>query len=323
VIEAEGIGKTLGERTLVHGFSLRVRRGDRIGFVGPNGAGKTTLINLLIGRLVPDNGTIRHGANIQTAMLDQRRQALDPDETLEHFLTEGRGQSLVVNGAQRHVTAYMKDFLFKPEQARTPVRELSGGEKARLALARLLARPANLLVLDEPTNDLDMETLDLLQELVAGFDGTVLLVSHDRDFLDRTVNAVIAPDAERSGHWLTYAGGYSDMRAQQGERKQARTQPVSKAATAPDKTRPISKPSTTTKLSYKQRYALETLPEKIDDATTQIMTLERKIADPSLFSRDPNAFQKAASDLQSLRESLASMEEQWLELELLREEIER
>src|SRR5690606_33212963 len=196
--------------------STRIQRGDRVGLVGPNGAGKTTLLKMLIGELAPDGGTVRLGANLEIAALDQKR-TLDPQETLANYLTDGRGENLVVNGEQRHVVSYMKDFLFRPEQARTPVRELSGGERARLILARMLSRPANLLVLDEPTNDLDMETLDLLQELVAGFPGTVLLVSHDRDFLDRTVTSVIVP--EGGGRWLEYAGGYSDMLAQRGSKK--------------------------------------------------------------------------------------------------------
>ena len=216
VIEAKGIAKSFGDLTVVKGFSTRIQRGDRLGLVGPNGAGKTTLLKLLTGALAPDEGTVRLGTNLEIAALDQKRE-FDPDETLAHFLTDGRGENLVINGEERHVVSYMKDFLFKPEQARTPVRELSGGERARLILARVLARPANLLVLDEPTNDLDMETLDLLQELVSGFAGTVILVSHDRDFLDRTVTSVLAPDG--GGRWIEYAGGYSDMLAQRGGNK--------------------------------------------------------------------------------------------------------
>ena len=187
-----------------------------MGWSGRTAAGKTTLLKLLTGELAPDEGTMRLGTNLEIAALDQKRE-FDPDETLAHFLTDGRGENLVINGEERHVVSYMKDFLFKPEQARTPVRELSGGERARLILARVLARPANLLVLDEPTNDLDMETLDLLQELVSGFAGTVILVSHDRDFLDRTVTSVLAPDG--GGRWIEYAGGYSDMLAQRGGHK--------------------------------------------------------------------------------------------------------
>src|SRR5690606_2754109 len=188
-------------------------RGDRVGFVGTNGAGKTTLLKMLIGQLAPDAGTVRLGAHLEIAALDQKRE-LYPSETPAHYLTDRRGDSRRGNGPAKHVVSYMKDCLFKPAQARTPVRELSGGERARLVLARILSRPANLLVLDEPTNDLDMETLDLLQELVAGYAGTVLLVSHDRDFLDRTVTSVIVPEGD--GRWIEYAGGYADMLAQRG-----------------------------------------------------------------------------------------------------------
>ena len=193
VIEAEKITKAYGARTIVAPFSIRVHRGDCIGLVGPNGAGKTTLLKMLTGQLAPDSGTVKLGTNLEIATLDQRREDLNLDDTLAHYLTDGRGETLLVNGEQRHVTGYMKEFLFQPEQARTPIRNLSGGERARLMLARILSRPTNLLILDEPTNDLDIETLDLLQEIVAGFAGTVLLVSHDRDFLDRTVTSTIAP----------------------------------------------------------------------------------------------------------------------------------
>nr|WP_238484278.1 ABC-F family ATP-binding cassette domain-containing protein [Oricola indica] len=325
VIEAKDISKAFGEKSLVRDFSLRVHRGDRIGLIGPNGAGKTTLVNLLTGDLKPDTGTVRHGANLDMAVLDQRRDALDPNESLEHFLTDGRGQSLIVNGEQKHVVSYMKDFLFKPEQARTPVRELSGGEKARLILARTLARPANLLILDEPTNDLDMETLDLLQELVSGFPGTVLLVSHDRDFLDRTVNAVIAPDDTRpgEGRWIAYAGGYSDMLAQKGET--ARSQKTkAKPAASKAPAAPAAKPSQPAKgkLSYKQKYALETLPAEIEKLSGEIEDLEANLADPKLFSSDAAAFNRIAADLEAKRERHSALEEQWLELEMLREEVE-
>ena len=331
VIEADAIAKRFGDRTLVRDFSLRVHRGDRIGLVGPNGAGKTTLVRLLTGGLPPDEGTLRLGANLDMAVLDQRRDALDPDETLEHFLTDGRGQSLIVNGEQKHVVSYMKDFLFAPEQARTPVRELSGGEKARLILARTLARPTNLLVLDEPTNDLDMETLDLLQELIAGFPGTVLLVSHDRDFLDRTVNAVIAPDDARpgEGYWTVYAGGYSDMLAQRGgeTRQQAKPKqagaPKTPAGPEPKKPQPgRGKGKGKGKLSYKQKFALETLPGEIETLAADVATLEAKLADPQLFARDPAAFNATAAELDAKRERHAALEEEWLELEMLREEIE-
>lgn len=216
VIEADAITKSYGERVIIAPFSLRVHRGDCIGLVGPNGAGKTTLLKMLTGQLQPDSGTVKLGTNLEIATLDQKREDLNPNDTLAHYLTDGRGDNLLVNGELKHVTGYMKDFLFQPEQARTPIRNLSGGERARLILARILARPTNLLILDEPTNDLDIETLDLLQEIVAGFSGTVILVSHDRDFLDRTVTSTIAPanPDQPDGRWIEYAGGYSDMMAQ-------------------------------------------------------------------------------------------------------------
>lgn len=321
VIEAKGLGKSLGGQQLVHDFSIRINRGDRIGLIGPNGAGKTTLVRLLTGALTPDTGTVKLGTNLNMAMLDQRRDALDPNETLEHFLTDGRGQTLVVNDTQKHVASYMKDFLFKPEQARTPVRELSGGEKARLVLAKILARPSNFLVLDEPTNDLDMETLDLLQELVSGFAGTVLVVSHDRDFLDRTVNAIIAPDEANAGRWITYAGGYTDMLAQRrSDGKPAAAKPDTAKDAKQAEARAKSKPSG--KLSYKDKYALETLPGEIEALEAEIEKLERELADPDLFSRDATRFNATSQALTEKQQSRAEKEERWLELEMLREELE-
>jgi ATP-binding cassette subfamily F protein uup len=324
VIEAKGISKSYGDLAVVRDFSTRIQRGDRIGLVGPNGAGKTTLLKMLTGELAPDAGSVRLGVNLEIATLDQKREAANPNETLAHYLTDGRGENLVVNGEQRHVVSYMKDFLFKPEQARTPVRELSGGERARLLLARVLARPANLLVLDEPTNDLDMETLDLLQELVAGFAGTVLLVSHDRDFLDRTVTSVIAPEGD--GNWIEYAGGYSDMLAQRGGRRlderKARAKPAD-SAPAPEK-RPSEAPKAAArKLSFKQQFALDNLPKKIEAVTASIARLEDAIADPAYYERDPAGFQKTIAALDAERTTLAALEEEWLELEMLREELEK
>jgi len=321
VIEAKNIGKSFGDLTVVRGFSTRIQRGDRVGLVGPNGAGKTTLLKMLTGALEPDTGTVRLGTNLEIATLDQKREAVDPAETLAQYLTDGRGENLVINGEQRHVVSYMKDFLFKADQARTPVRELSGGERARLILARVLARPANLLVLDEPTNDLDMETLELLQELVAGFAGTVILVSHDRDFLDRTVTSVIAPVGD--GSWIEYAGGYSDMLAQRGgtrldDRKaRARTE-----AASPDKPEPSAPKGPAKKLSFKQKFALENLPKKIEAVTESIARLENNIADPAYYERDPASFQKTIAALDKERATLATLEEEWLELEMLREELE-
>jgi len=322
VIEAKNIEKSFGDLTVVKGFSTRIQRGDRIGLVGPNGAGKTTLLKMLTGELQPDSGSVRLGTNLEIATLDQKREAVDPQETLGHYLTDGRGDNLVINGEERHVVSYMKDFLFKPEQARTPVRELSGGERARLLLARVLARPANLLVLDEPTNDLDMETLELLQELVAGFAGTVILVSHDRDFLDRTVTSIIAPDGE--GRWIEYAGGYADMLAQRGGtrlndrravQKQAGDTPRAESAAEAQK-------GPAKKLSFKQKFALESLPGKMAAVSASISALENNIADPAFYERDPKGFQKTIAALDKERATLVAMEEEWLELEMLREELE-
>jgi ATP-binding cassette subfamily F protein uup len=320
VIEAKNIEKSFGDLTVVKGFSTRIQRGDRIGLVGPNGAGKTTLLKMLTGELKPDSGTVRLGTNLEIATLDQKREAVDPQETLAHFLTDGRGENLVINGEERHVVSYMKDFLFKAEQARTPVRELSGGERARLILARVLARPANLLVLDEPTNDLDMETLELLQELVAGFAGTVILVSHDRDFLDRTVTSIIAPDGD--GRWIEYAGGYSDMLAQRGGTKLDDRRAVSKAPAEASRAdaAPAKRPAK--KLSFKQKFALENLPTRMAAVSASISALENNIADPAFYERDPKGFQKTIAALDKERATLAAMEEEWLELEMLREELE-
>jgi len=326
VIEADKITKAYGERTIVAPFSIRVHRGDCIGLVGPNGAGKTTLLKMLTGQLAPDSGTVKLGTNLEIATLDQRREDLNLDDTLAHYLTDGRGETLLVNGEQRHVTGYMKEFLFQPEQARTPIRNLSGGERARLMLARILSRPTNLLILDEPTNDLDIETLDLLQEIVAGFAGTVLLVSHDRDFLDRTVTSTIAPADPESpdGRWIEYAGGYSDMMAQRRgaieEKRKAEKAEKAKAADAAPATAPADKAKG--KLSYKQKFALENLPKEMEKVEKDIAAREAKMADPNLFTRDPAAFNKLAADLEKLRASLTKMEEEWLELEMLREELE-
>ncbi|KRD49955.1 ABC-F family ATP-binding cassette domain-containing protein [Ensifer sp. ENS10] len=326
VIEAEKVSKAYGDRTIVAPFSIRVHRGDRIGLVGPNGAGKTTLLKMLTGQIEPDAGTVKLGTNLEMATLDQKREDLNLDDTLAHYLTDGRGDNLLVNGEQRHVTGYMKDFLFQPEQARTPIRELSGGERARLMLARILSRATNLLILDEPTNDLDIETLDLLQEIVAGFAGTVILVSHDRDFLDRTVTSTIAPanPEEPDGRWIEYAGGYSDMMAQrkgaiEEKRKAEKAEKAKADAAAPAADAPKAAKG---KLSYKQKFALENLPKEIAKAEADAAKREEKMADPKLFTKDPNAFAKLAQELEKLRADLARMEEEWLELEMLREELE-
>ena len=327
VIEAEKITKAFGERVIVQPFSMRVHRGDCIGLVGPNGAGKTTLLKMLTGQMDPDSGIVKLGTNLEIATLDQRREDLNLDDTLAHYLTDGRGENLLVNGEQRHVTGYMKDFLFQPEQARTPIRELSGGERARLMLARILARPANLLILDEPTNDLDIETLDLLQEVVAGFPGTVILVSHDRDFLDRTVTSTLAPANPEApdGRWIEYAGGYSDMLVQRkgAEAERRKVEKAEKEKSAAVATAAAGDaPKGKGKLSYKQKFALETLPKEIEKTETAIALCEKKMADPNLFARDPSGFAKLAAELEKLKADQARMEEEWLELEMLREALE-
>ncbi len=326
VVEAENITKAYEERMIVAPFSIRVHRGDRIGLVGPNGAGKTTLLKMLTGQLEPDCGWVKLGTNLEIATLDQKREDLDPEDTLSHYLTDGRGETLLVNGEQRHVAGYMKDFLFQPEQIRTPIKNLSGGERARLMLARMLARPSNLLILDEPTNDLDIETLDLLQEIVAGYNGTVILVSHDRDFLDRTVTSTIAPAVPDApdGRWIEYAGGYTDMLAQRKGAQEERRK-AEKAAEKPKAESTIASsdtPKAKGKLSYKQKFALENLPKEMEKAETEIALREKKMADPNLFTKDPANFNKLAAEMEKLREKLTSMEEEWLELEMLREEIE-
>lgn len=322
VIEAKNISKSYGSRNIIDDFSIRINRGDCIGLIGPNGAGKTTLLNMLIGKLKPDQGVVKLGTNLDIAQVDQKRSDLPLNDTLAHYLTDGRGENLLVRGEQKHVTGYMKDFLFAPEQARTPISKLSGGERARLILARILARTSNLLVLDEPTNDLDMETLDLLQEIVTSYPGTVVLVSHDRDFLDRTVTSVLAPanpDAS-DGKWIEYAGGYSDMLAQRkevlAEQKQAKKSGATKSA-------PVKSNSqkTSNKLSFKQKFALENLPLQIAEGEEKANALEAKMADGTFYSSDPSGFAKSASELEKLLLDLEKMEEEWLELEMLREEL--
>jgi ATP-binding cassette subfamily F protein uup len=320
VAELKGVSFAFGSRPVVRNLSLLVARGDRLGIVGPNGAGKTTLVSLLTGRLAPDAGTVRLGANLQTLVIDQKRETLDPAATLRDTLTGGRGDTIEVGGVKRHVVGYMKDFLFAPEQAGTPVGALSGGEQARLLLARGLAQPANLLVLDEPTNDLDAETLDVLQEYLAGYAGTLLLVSHDRDFLDRVCTGLVATHGD--GIWREYAGGWSDMTAQrQGE---AETPPRDRApppAPRPGSQRAAAAPRPA-RLSYKQKFALETLPGEIAALEARIAALKGELDDPQLFARDRARFDRVAAEIAACSEQLSAREEQWLELEILREAAE-
>jgi ATP-binding cassette subfamily F protein uup len=321
VIKAEGVSKSYGDRSIVKDFSIRVLRGDRIGVIGANGAGKTTLLNLLTGLLEPDKGWVKLGQTLEMATLDQSRSSLDPSGSLSDALTGGRGDMVQVDGKPRHVIGYMKDFLFTPEQARTPVGALSGGERGRLTLACALAKPSSLLVLDEPTNDLDFETLDLLQEIIADYSGTVLVVSHDRDFLDRVATSVIM--SEGGGSWIEYAGGYSDMVAQRGAGVAARvaTAAAAKPAKQASAERPVEK-AKPQKLTFKDQHALKTLPGEIDALQKKIEGLRRILADAGLYARDRAAFDKASADLPKAEASLADAEEKWLTLEMMREAAE-
>ncbi len=320
VAEAKHISKSYGDRPIVDDFSIRVARGDRIGIVGPNGAGKTTLISMLTGADSPDTGTIRLGANIEMATLDQHRESLDPKTTLADALTGGRGDSIMVNGKPKHVIGYMKDFLFQQEQARTPLEVLSGGERGRLMLARALAKPSNVLVLDEPTNDLDLETLDVLEEMLGDYDGTVILVSHDRDFLDRVVTSVIAP--EGNGRWVEYAGGYSDMLAQRGADLKQRA--IESAAADKPKESKGSAPTSSSKrrLNFNEKHALETLPKTMAKLQAEIAKQQKLLDDPGLYAKDRKKFDAASAAIAKAHTELDAAEEKWIELEMLREEIE-
>jgi ATP-binding cassette subfamily F protein uup len=296
-------------------------RGDRLGVVGPNGAGKTTLVNLITGAMEPDSGTVRLGANLEMATLDQRRENLDPEWRLAEALTGGRGDHVILGGRSRHVVSYMKDFLFSPEQARTPLKVLSGGERARVMLARALAKPSNMLVLDEPTNDLDLETLDVLGEMLGAYEGTIILISHDRDFLDRVVEGVIVPEGD--GRWTDYAGGYSDMLAQRGADIWWRKGGEAKQPKAA-KPRPPEPPrkSERKKLSFNQQHALKTLPRRIESLQAKIAALQARLHDPEFYGRDPKAFADASAALVTAQSELEEAEEHWLALEMLREELD-
>ena len=311
VIEAEGIAKSFGERTILKGFSTRILRGDRVGVIGPNGAGKSTLLKLLTGEIEPDAGTVRLGTNLEIARFDQHRAQLDPDRTPWEILCPAGGDRVEVLGRWRHVVGYLRDFLFREEQARQPVRALSGGERNRLLLARILARPSNLLILDEPTNDLDMDTLDLLEEALADYAGTLLLVSHDRDFLDRLVTSTIVFEGE--GKVVEYAGGYSDWLAQ---RAPAAAAPARKPEAAEKPKAAAPRPRG---FDARLQRELDRLPEKMARAEAAIAEVENRLADPGLYARDPVAFARGTDELERLRHDLAALEERWLELEEQRE----
>jgi ATP-binding cassette subfamily F protein uup len=322
VIEAKNIGKAYGEHKIVENFSIRIQRGDRVGIVGPNGAGKTTLVNLLTGADSLDSGSVRLGANLEMATLDQHRESLDPKSTLAEALTGGRGDHVMVGGKPKHVVSYMEDFLFAREQMRTPLEVLSGGERGRLMLARALAKPSNLLVLDEPTNDLDLETLDVLEEMLGDYEGTVILISHDRDFLDRVVTSVIAPDGD--GQWIEYAGGYSDMLAQRGsdlKRDEVKAPAVEKKEAKA--VAPALAPPPKRRLNFNEKHALETLPKTIAKLQEEIAKHQRLLDDPNLYAKDRKKFEEVSTAIAKAQQELAAAEDRWLELEVLREEIEQ
>jgi len=313
VVDADGISKSFGERKIVSDLTFRVLRGDRLGIVGPNGAGKSTLLKMILGQETPDSGTAKLGTALEVVTLDQQRAALNPATSLADTLTGGKSDQVIIGGQARHVIGYMKDFLFRPEQARTPVGTLSGGERGRLLLAAALAKPSNLLVLDEPTNDLDLETLDLLQEMLTEYTGTVVVVSHDRDFLDRVATSVLA--AEGDGRWVEYAGGYSDMLAQRGEvavAEKAGKKAAAKSTPAPAPA-PVAK-----KMSFKEQHELKTLTADIDKLHNEVQRLDTILATPGLYEKDPKKFAATTDALGVLHAKMAAVEERWLELEMLK-----
>ncbi|MDH3659063.1 MAG: ATP-binding cassette domain-containing protein [Alphaproteobacteria bacterium] len=311
VIEATSIAKSFGECSIIEDFSTRVMRGDRIGIIGPNGAGKTTLIRMLTGELAPDQGQVRLGTKLDIARIDQRRDSLDPAKSPWQTLCPDGGDQVEVQGRFRHVVGYLRDFLFRPEQLRTPIRALSGGERNRLLLAKQLAHPANLLVMDEPTNDLDMETLDLLQEMLTDFDGTLLLVSHDRDFLDRLVTSTIA--LEGDGKAMEYAGGYSDYLRQRSpptaDGRLGNAVPARTVRTKEDH----RQAGRQARQAERDRARLEKQIERLQNEKAK---LETALADPDLYTKDPGAFAANTEALERLQRALDEAEERWLALEL-------
>jgi len=307
VIVAEDISKTYDGRAVIKPFTLRIQNGDRIGIVGANGAGKTTLLKMLTKELAPDTGSVQHAQTLTGVMIDQQRKLLEPDASVRDILAEG-GDWIDVRGARKHVQAYLKDFLFDPKMVDTKVGILSGGERSRLLLAREFARTANLLVLDEPTNDLDLETLDLLQEVIADFDGTVMIVSHDRDFLDKTVTLTLGLDG--TGKVDIVAGGFADWEAK-------RQAPIVGKAKAPSPTAPTPAPTpapSTDKLSYKDQRDYELLPSRIEELETAIAKGEAILADPDLFTADPQRFATISKGIENARGEKDAAEERWLEL---------
>ncbi len=311
VIDAEHVTKRFGDRTIIKDFSFRVTRGDRIGIVGANGTGKSTLLKSLIGEIQPDEGRIKLSKTLNPVIIDQQRSLMAPDKRLRDILADG-GDWIDVLGARKHVAGYLKEFLFDPGMVDALVGTLSGGERSRLLLAREFARPSNLLVLDEPTNDLDLETLDLLQEVIADYDGTVLIVSHDRDFLDRTVTVTLGLDG--SGAVDVVIGGYADWEAKRGPKPELR-------AKAPAKAEPSVPSKARSKLSYKDQRDLDLLPQEIEKLESAIARDERALADPDLYARDPAKFQGLMTGIETARRRKEEAELRWLELAELAESL--
>lgn len=321
VADLKGISKGFGERTVIKPFTTRIVRGDRLAIVGPNGAGKTTLVKIMLGELAPDTGTVRLGANLEPVYLDQSREGLKSDMTLWDALTPGGGDSILVRGVSKHVAAYAKDFLFQEGQLRQPISTLSGGERNRLLLARALAKPANMLVLDEPTNDLDMDTLDKLEELLESYDGTLILVSHDRDFVDRLATSTIAMNGR--GDIVETPGGWTDFirqnpgflkpgthqRPQDAEAERRSATPAPASITAP------AAPKKPAKLSFKDAHRLKEIEGLMETLPADIARHDATLADPDLYARDPKAFDRAMTNAARARAQLEAIEAEWLELE--------
>jgi ATP-binding cassette subfamily F protein uup len=316
VVEAKGLSKAFSDRVILKGFSTRILRGDRVAIVGPNGAGKTTMVKLLLGELEPDEGSVKLGTNLTVTYIDQARAALSPEMTLKDVLTPLGGDQVLVRGQPKHVNAYAKDFLFKDSQLRQPVKSLSGGERNRLLLARALANPANVMVLDEPTNDLDMDTLDLLEDLLADYEGTLILVSHDRDFIDRLATSTIGLDG--SGRAVETPGGWQDFMRQNPGFFGA----VAKIEPPKAAPKPAAAPKAASKLSYKDQRRLAELETLVAEMPGKMATLEAALADPNLYSRDPAGFDRYSRALEAARAQLAAAEEEWLTLEERREALE-
>jgi ABC transport system ATP-binding/permease protein len=321
VIDADDVSKSFGERPIIRDFSLRIQRGDRIGIVGPNGAGKTTLLKLLTGELQPDSGTMIQSKTLSGIVIDQQRKLMEPQRRVKDVLANG-GDWIDVRGSKKHIKGYLKEFLFDPAIADAPVGSLSGGERSRLLLAREFARAANLLVLDEPTNDLDLETLDLLQEVIADYDGTVLIVSHDRDFLDRTVTITLGLDG--SGRVDVVAGGYEDWVRQryQAIRSPAKTG-VQSAAKAARSGAPGPRPSPGNKLSYKDQRDYDRLPGEIERLEAEVAADEQALSDPDLYVREPECFAELTARIARHRADIEAAEVRWLEVAEMAEQLAR